>query len=383
VFYDETWDLTFVAAHQEISGILRDRNRFGRDFRHKLDVDAVDPVVHRRIYPPQWPEWTRYIRESFIDLEPPRHTRLRGLVSKALGRRSSESFRPSITAAADGLLDRALEDSSMEAISSFATPIPVLMIADLMGIPASDHPRLIQWSNQIVKVFDQNVSDADGEQAETATREFVAYLEEVIARRRVNRTDDLISTMIEVNESGDTLTDEEIVSTSILTLNAGHEATVHAIGNGLMALAANPAQFQRLRTGEVSPATAVDELLRFDSPLQMFERWVLEPGVDLAGLSVEPGHKVGLLFGSGNHDESTYGPTSDDLDLARTPNPHLAFGAGLHFCVGAPLARVELEAAFESLARKVESFEIASVGPRMESLVFRGVTELNLALAAA
>lgn len=382
VFYDETWDLTFVAGHHEISTILRDRNRFGRDFRHRMELDEVDPAVYRRIYPPQWPEWTRYIRESFIDLEPPRHTRLRGLVSKALGKRSSETFRPAIREAADGLLERALEDASMEAISSFATPVPILMIADLMGIPASDHPRLIEWSNQIVKVFDQNVSESDGEAAESATQEFVSYLEEAISERRRHRTDDLISTMIDVNESGDTLTDEEIVSTSILTLNAGHEATVHAIGNGLMALAANPVQFQRLRDGDVSPATAVDELLRFDSPLQMFERWVLEPDVEIGGVEIDPGSKVGLLFGSGNHDEEVYGPSADNLDLARSPNPHLAFGAGLHFCVGAPLARVELEAAFESLAAKVESFQIEAIGPRIESLVFRGVTELNLALTA-
>jgi cytochrome P450 len=304
-------------------------------------------------------------------------------VSKALSRRSSESFRPSLEKAANDLVSSALERGSMEAISEFATPVPILMIADLMGIPSEDHPRLIEWSNQIVKVFDQNVSPEDGAIAERATSDFVAYLGEKVAERRIHRGSDLISTMIDVDESEDALSDEEIVSTSILTLNAGHEATVHAVGNGLMALANNPEQFKALRSDEVDIGTAVDELLRYDSPLQMFERWVLEDDVDISGSHVAKGSKVGLLFGSGNHDDDVFGPTSEELVLGRTPNPHLAFGAGLHFCVGAPLARVELECALAAFASRVRSFEVAAVGPRIESLVFRGVTGLSLSLAAA
>ncbi|MDH3190494.1 MAG: cytochrome P450, partial [Acidimicrobiia bacterium] len=345
-----------------------------------LDVEAVDETLYRRIYPPQWPTWTRYIRESFIDLEPPRHTRLRGLVSKALSRRSSETFRPILEQAADELIDSALAKGSMEAISEYATPIPVLMIADLMGIPSEDHPRLIEWSNQIVKVFDQNVSEEDGAAAERATTAFVEYIGRKVAERRAHRGGDLISTMIDVDESGDGLSDEEVISTSILTLNAGHEATVHAIGNGLLALARHPAEYERLRSGAVDVGTAVDELLRFDSPLQMFERWVLEDGVEVGGTTVAKGEKVGLLFGSGNHDPAAFGDDADHLDLTRSPNPHLSFGGGLHFCVGAPLARVELECAFAALAKKVKAFEVASIGPRIESLVFRGVTAIEVNL---
>jgi cytochrome P450 len=189
--------------------------------------------------------------------------------------------------------------------------------------------------------------------------------------------------MIDVEESADTLTDEEIVATSILTLNAGHEATVHAIGNALLALSGNPEQFQRLRAGEVDVATATDELLRFDSPLQMFERWVLEDGVSVEGADLETGSKVGLLFGSGNHDRDVYGPTADDLDLGRVPNPHLSFGAGLHFCVGAPLARIEIEATLSALSAAVRSLRVESTGPRIESLVFRGVSSIRLSLEPA
>ncbi len=185
-------------------------------------------------------------------------------------------FRPRLEAATDRLLDTALETGQLEAIRDLATPIPVAMIADLMGIPAEDHARLLKWSHAIVKVFDQRVTDEEGAAAEAATREFVAYLEGILALRRARPGDDLISAMIQVEDEGDKLTDEEIVGTAILTLNAGHEATVHAIGNGLLALARHPADYAALHRGEVPIAAAVEELLRYDSPLQMFERWVLE-----------------------------------------------------------------------------------------------------------
>jgi len=382
VFYDEDWELTFFGRHETVTSILKNRDGFGRDFRHRLSVDEVDPDLYRRIYPPQWPAWTRYIRESFIDLEPPRHTRLRRLVSKAFTRRSSEVFRPRLEEAADRILDRVVAEGTMEAISQFAAPIPVAMIAELMGIPADDHPRLLAWSHAIVKVFDQNVTEAEGVAADRATRDFVDYLQAVLEQRRGHRGDDLISAMLDVEESGDTLTDEEIVGTSILTLNAGHEATVHAIGNGLLALAANPDQYRSLHRGDVSIGSAVDELLRFDSPLQMFERWVLEDA-ELEGHRLTAGSKVGLLFGSANHDPRVFGVDADLLDLARTPNPHVSYGAGLHFCVGAPLATVELEAAFTRFATRVRSIELDAKSGRIRSLVFRGVENLRLGLEAA
>ncbi|MDP9494997.1 MAG: cytochrome P450 [Actinomycetota bacterium] len=382
VFYDVGWELTFVGRHEMVSSILKNREGFGRDFRHRLSLDEVDPDLYRRIYPPQLPMWTRYIRESFIDLEPPRHTRLRRLVSKAFTRRSSEMFRPRLEEAADRILDQVLEAGSMEAISQFAAPIPLAMIAELMGIPSEDHSKLLDWSHAIVKVFDQNVTVAEGVVADRATTDFVEYLSSVLEQRRGHRGEDLISAMLDVEESGDTLTDEEIVGTSILTLNAGHEATVHAIGNGLLALASNPDQYQSLHQEEVSIASAVDELLRFDSPLQMFERWVLEE-TELEGHHLGAGSKVGLLFGSANHDPKVFGPDADFLDLSRTPNPHVSYGAGLHFCVGAPLATVELEAAFARLGKRVRSIELVEKSDRIRSLVFRGVETLILGLEAA
>jgi unspecific monooxygenase len=382
VFYDDSWELTFFTHHADVSGILKDRERFGRDFRHRLDPGEVDQDLYERIYPTRWPTWTRYIRESFIDLEPPRHTRLRRLVSQAFTRRSSEAFRTQLEEAADRILDRVLEQGSTEVIDDFATPIPVAMIAELMGIPGQDHEQLLRWSHAIVKVFDKNVTDEEGEAAEQATSDFVAYLQDVVEDRRSHGGDDLISSMLEVEEGGDTLTDEEIVGTSILTLNAGHEATVHAIGNGLLALARNQDQYRRLRSGEVGIEGAVDELLRFDSPLQMFERWVLTD-TEVSGSRLEKGSKVGLLFGSANHDPDVFGPDPEQLDLERNPNPHLSFGAGLHYCVGAPLARVELEAAFGRFSARVADLDLRGTSDRIQSLVFRGVQRLEIEVTAA
>jgi cytochrome P450 len=381
VFDDETWGLTFLASHREVSGVLKDRERFGRDFRHKIDVDRVDPQLYQRTYPPQWPVWTDYIRESFLDMEPPRHTRMRRLVSAAFTRRSSEAFRPQIEQASRILVDRALQEGSVEVISEFATPIPIAMIANLMGIPRQDHDQLLGWSHAIVKVFEQRVTPEEGAAAEQATKDFVAYLEGVIAARRSSPGDDLISAMLDVSHEGDVLTDSEVVATSILTLNAGHEATVHAIGNGLLALTRDPQAYQSLRRGDVSIASTVDELLRFDSPLQMFERWVLED-TEVRGHPLLAGSKVGLLFGAANHDPQVFSDP-ERLDLGREPNPHVSFGAGLHFCVGAPLARVELEAAVGTWAGMVRTMDLREVGERIESLVFRGVGRLELDVQAA
>lgn len=380
VFFDDTWDLTFFTRHVDISEVLKDRTRFGRDFRHRLSIESIDPDLLRRIYPPQWPTWTRYVRESFIDLEPPRHTRLRRLVAKAFTRRSSEAFRQRLENAADEILDVALDRGSMEAIDEFAKPIPVAMIADLMGIPSEDHGKLLEWSNAIVRVFDERVTEDEGVAAERATVDFVEYLEEQVSVRRRNPGDDLLSAMIEVEESGDSLTTEEIVATAILTLNAGHEATVHAIGNSLLALARNPGVYARFSHG-TDVSLSVDELLRYDSPLQMFERWVLED-TEIHGHPLQKGTKVGLLFGSANRDPDVFA-APESIDLERSPNPHVSFGAGLHYCVGAPLAKVELEAALGRFARRVRSVRPVRVESRIESLVFRGVQRLELELTAA
>ena len=382
IFYDERWNLTFFALHRDVEPILRDR-RFGRDIRHvPAACRRVDPQVYDRIYPPQYPMWTRMIRDSFIDLEPPRHTRIRRLVQWAFSRRASQSYRGRMETEAHRRLDLARETGRMEAIADYATPIPLVMIAELMGVPEADQPRLVEWSHRIVRVFDEGCTPEEGEAAEQAVIDFSDYMRELIASHRRRSSDDLLSHLIGASHEGDVLSEEELISTAILVLNAGHEATVQAIGNGLMALSAHPDQWRRWQRDRSITATAVEELLRYDTPLQMFERWVTED-LDWRGTRLRAGSKVGLLFGSANRDPQSFdGP--DRLDLGRFPNPHVSFGGGVHFCVGAALAREELKVAFEVLLDRLRRFELHDAPrERIPSLVFRGVQQLPMDLEFA
>ncbi len=268
----------------------------------------------------------------------------------------------------------------MEAIGEYATPIPLEMIADLMGIPSDDRTQLLAWSHAIVRLFDYNATPGEGHEAEQAVIDFADYLRPVIRERRKDPTSDLISSMTQVELGGDRLDEDDIVATSILTLNAGHEATVHAIGNGMLALARQPDAFATMRSHPDAIAGSVDELLRYDTPLQMFERWVLED-VDWGGRPLRRGTKVGLLFGSANRDAEVF-RNPDRLDVLRANRSHVSFGAGIHHCVGAPLARVELEVAFGALAQRVRELAVTADSlERIPSLVFRGVTALPVAVA--
>lgn len=378
VFHDDEWGLTFFTRHADVIGILRDRH-FGRDVRGAVPRDRIANGVFDRIYPSHLPLWTSFIRDSFIDLEPPAHTRIRRLVQWAFSRRASESYRHRLEETASKALDRAAEQGRMEAIADFATPIPLTMISELLGVPSGDQPMLVEWSHRIVRVFDANSSVEEGEAAEEATREFVEYCQVLIADHRRSPRGDLVDALVEAEVDGDRLTERELVATCILVLNAGHEATVQAIGNGLLSLAGNPREYQRLRNSPDLGTTAIDELLRHDTPLQMFERWVLED-IEWDGVLLAQGSKVGLLFGSANHDEGVFHDPVR-LDLGRSPNPHVSFGAGVHHCVGASLARVELDVALRSFVSRVAAFESIIEQPeRTPSLVFRGVRELPLSL---
>ncbi|MDX1659082.1 MAG: cytochrome P450 [Nitriliruptorales bacterium] len=384
IFYDDDWGLTFFTRWEDVNEILRDR-RFGRDVHHRLDVERdVDPDLYRRIYPPEYPRWVETIRGSFIDLEPPEHTRLRRLVNKAFTRRASESYRAAIRDTADAALDRILDEREVDAIAAFGVPIPVGMITDLLGIPPGhDRQQLLDWSHAIVRLFDRDVTDEEGQAAEEAVEEFTAYVRELLDLRRREPGDDLVTAMLEVEHEGEQLTEQDIVNTTILALNAGHEATVHAVGNGLLALSRHPDQYRRLTADPAGlQSTAADELLRYDSPLQMFERWVLED-LEWNGVPLEKGTKVGLLFGAANRDPAVF-DDPDQLDVTREDCPHLSFGAGIHYCVGAPLASVELEEAFGRFAARVAAFEVtADELDRIPSLVFRGVSELPIEVTPA
>jgi cytochrome P450 len=267
----------------------------------------------------------------------------------------------------------------MEVVADYATPIPLTMIAELLGVPAGDQPQLVEWSHAMVRPFDESCTEEEGALAEQATIDFVEYVGALVEERGVRPTDDLLTALVEARVDGDRLTRDEVVATAILTLNAGHEATVQAIGNAVLALARHPDEYQRLRGEPTLIPGAVDEVLRFDTPLQMFERWVLED-LDWNGTALRRGTKVGLMFGSANHDEAVFSDP-EHLDVGRAAEAHVSFGGGVHYCVGAPLAKVELEVALERFVESITGFELATDQlERTPSLIFRGVKELPITL---
>jgi cytochrome P450 len=352
-----------------------------------------------RIWAPRWPDvpmpgFELIHRNSMLENEPPAHTRLRRLVAGAFARGHVERLRPRVAALADRLADQLAEagrdGTAVDLIAGFAEPLPVQVIAELLGVPEADRPLLRPWSNAIVKMYEYQVSDAQRKAAETAAGEFVAYLRELVARRRRRPEPDLVSSLIaETDSEGARLTEDELVTTCTLLLNAGHEASVNVVGNGVLALFGNPDQWQRLLEAEAAGRSLVDrgveELIRFDSPLQLFERTAIAD-TRIGEVTVAAGHKIAALLGSANRDPAVF-DRPDDLDVGRPDNPHLGFGAGIHFCLGAPLARVELQTSLRTLLRRFPRLRPAAedirdlAGLRRAEFVIRGVSSLPVYLA--
>ncbi|MFP5370861.1 MAG: cytochrome P450, partial [Actinomycetes bacterium] len=325
-------------------------------------------------------------RNALLEMEPPSHTRLRRLISSAFARGHVERLRPWVEELARRLVDELLERSGgtdpVDLVSGMAEQLPVAVIAELLGVPVADRPLLRPWSDAIVRMYEYERSRLREDAAERAADEFVTYLRGLATERRTAPRDDLISSLVGIRDShGDRLTEDELVTTCILLLNAGHEATVNVTGNGTLALLRHPGQLRRLREDRSLLPVAIEELMRFDSPLQLFERTATED-VAIGGITVRAGEKIAALLGSANRDPAAFGDP-DTLDVGRAGNPHIAFGAGVHFCIGAPLARVELQAAFGSLLDRTSSIEPAGDPVRRPGFVIRGLVELPVVLTPA
>jgi cytochrome P450 len=372
VHYDEATDHWLVPWYEDVDRLLRDR-RFGRTYHHLASDDEMG-----RPTPPAWhtPFW-HLIRNGILDMEPPDHTRVRALVSKAFTPRMVERLRPRVQSIVDGLVDDIEGAGEVDLISRVAEPLPVTVIAELLGVPEADRHLLRPWSADICLMYELNPSEEYAKRAVTASVEFSDYLRALSRERRANPNDeDLISALARVVVEGERLTEDELIGTCVLLLNAGHEATVNVTGNGWLALFRNPSQLERLRADPSLVPTAIEELMRFDTPLQMFERWVLEDA-DIFGTHVPKGSELGLLFGSANHDPTVF-DRPDKLDLARNPNPHLTFGAGIHFCLGAPLARVELATSFGTVLRRLPKMELVREPAWKPGYIIRGLRELRV-----
>ena len=347
-------------GHGDVSAILRDR-RFGRSLDGVPGRSTPDPVL----------DVDRY---SMLEMEPPSHTRLRRLVQGAFIARNIEGLRPRIEALSHRLIDRMEQQGRADLLPAFASPIPVTVIAELLGVPAEMGEQLLAWSHAMVAVYELSPSEQQIRHARRSADEFVAFLRDYVIRRRRDPRDDLLTKLIEAEEDGERLSENELISTCILLLNAGHEATVNVIGNGLLALLENPGQLEQWRARPELTPSAVEELLRFDTPLHLFNRWAREDVV-VGDLEIKQGTEVSLLLGAANRDPSVF-PQPDRLDLTRSPNPHVSFGAGLHYCLGAPLARLELQIAFPILLSRLPRLELDGSPAFKNSYHFRGLESL-------
>jgi cytochrome P450 len=309
-------------------------------------------------------------------MEPPDHTRVRRLVAKAFTPKMVESLREPIARKTSELVHAVRGAGPFDLIREIAEPLPVWVIAELLGIPESDRHHLRPWSADICRMYELAPSDEDVRLASAASKEFSEYLRELSRARRASPSGDLISELALVVDQGERLTENELIGTCVLLLNAGHAATVNVTGNGWWALFRNPAELERLRRDRSLIPTAIEELMRFDTPLQMFERWVLED-IELHGVTIPRGAELGLLFGSANHDPDVF-RDPERLDVARTPNPHLSFGAGIHFCLGAPLARVELESSFTTVLDLLPDLELVEEPRWKPNYIIRGLERLEV-----
>ena len=375
IFYEESLERWFVTRHADVRACLRDR-RLGRNFRHVGSDDEFGATP----LDPRWQGFWDTERWSLLWLEPPDHTRIRRLVAAAFTPRSVEALRAPATQLARELLEPHAERGRMELLRDYAQPYSIGVICQLLGVPTDRGSDLLDWSHAMVKMYEFDTTDAQASAATEAAAEFRGYVLDLIERRQREPRDDMVTALVEARVDGGRLTEAEIVSTIIVLLNAGHEATVNTLGNGIRALLRHREDWDRLVAGEITPALAVEELIRWDPPLQLFERWVLEDGVEIAGRPVPKGQKLALLFGSANRDPRVF-PDPDRFDIERgNAAEHIGFGGGIHVCIGAPLARIELEASLRTLVEHAPRLELAAEPRRNPAFVIWGLEAVHLEL---
>ncbi len=356
-FHWTDYTLTCTGNSAACNAIFRDR-RFGREVPAELA-----PVIPDHLKP-----FYAVEAHSMLELEPPRHTRLRSLVLRAFTSRRIEALRPEITTLTHQLID-AFPEGDFDLLAHFGARLPVIIIARLLGVPEEMAPDLLKWSNAMVGMYMAGRDRTREDRAIAATEAFVAFLRAYIDERRAKPADDLITHLIAAEESGQRLTTDELITTCILLLNAGHEATVHTIGNGVKTL---------LETGTQAalsdPEPAIEEILRYDPALHMFTRWAYED-VEVMGHTFHRGDQVGLLLAMANRDPHAW-DDPQDFDPKRSAKANVTFGAGLHFCVGAPLARLELQVALPILFQRLPTLALTEPPTYADVYHFHGLKRL-------
>lgn len=374
IFHNPRTGQWMLTRFDDVYETLRDR-RLGRVYDHLYSHEELGQPGPD----PRWVSFNQHEKWSLLSLEPPDHTRIRRLVSKVFTPRSVTALGPRIAELSGELAERCREMGTFDLLSDYAQLFSVAVVGEVLGVPRRDTHLLLDWSHAIVKMYEFTVPEELKVRAEAAAGEFIDYTKALIDDKRRSPDATLVSKLVETSDAGDRLSNDEIVSTTMVLLEAGHEATVNTLGNGTRALLQNRDQWRRMVSGDVDAATATEELLRYDSPLQFFNRWVLEPGVEIAGRPMAVGDDVVMLFGSAQRDPRRF-DQPDRLDVGRGDPTHIGFGGGIHFCVGAPLARAELAVAFADLVRHFPDMELAEEPARHQAFAIRGLTELRLSV---
>ena len=357
IWHDEL-NMFLAAKHSDANDVLRNKS-LGR-------------IYSPRTPDTEWFEFNYLHADSILDSEPPKHTRLRSLVAKAFNRHRIEALRPEILRLTNQLLYKIVETGNeFDVIADYAEPLPVKVIAALLGFPDSDEHLLRPWSQAIVKMYEVDPTQDHKDAAKKAAKEFADYVHGLMVERLKNPGTDLISELAQVSESGEKLSTHELIATCVLLLNAGHEASVNGFGNGIVAAFNHPDQWQLLQSQPDQIAqTAIEEFLRFDAPLHFFDR-TATADTEIGGVAIKEGQKIVSLLGSANRDEDIF-VDSDQMDLTRNPNPHIGFGAGIHFCLGAPLARLEMLISLPELFKRFPNLELTKVPVRRPTFSLRG-----------
>lgn len=375
-FHWMQYDHWCFAGFHAVNALLRDK-RFGRQILHVTDRQSLG-----------WPERPAHLadfdaveRHSLLELEPPDHTKLRRLITKAFVSRQVETLRPQIRQTCHAAIDGFADEKKTELLRTYAMTVPLTTICNLLGVALTDGPQLLAWSHAIVKMYVLAPSMEAQKGANQASAEFAAFLRDQIKIKRQSPGDDLLSALISVESQGDTLSIDELISTTVVLLNAGHEATVHQFGNAMRIIVGQQLDTRILLGSEDDTAATVEELIRYDAPLHMFTRYALEDvTLELEGQEIELklGDRIGLLLGAANRDPRIF-ERPHDFWPDRPIQKNVSFGAGIHFCIGAPLARIELQEMLSVLFERLPQMQLVAE-PRFADIYhFHGLERLDVA----
>jgi cytochrome P450 len=368
----EVWVLF---RYDDIVGVLRDSSL-------SVQIDNAAPTARTRMFAEQAPGEVERGSHAILNIDPPDHTRLRRLVSKAFTPKMVQELRPRIQELVDDALDAMAARGQADVIGDLAFPLPFTVISEMLGMPDGNRDEVRGWSHTLTKTLDPILSPEEVEASLAAANKMMAHIEDVLAWKREHPADDLLSGLLAAEDAGDRLSEVELLDQVILLYIAGHETTVNLIGNATLALLRHPGQLAQLRSDPELDAGAVEELLRYDSPVQ-FSRRITTADLDVDGTTIPAGTFTLTCLGSANHDAARWGPMADELDITRPDaNQHMSFGNGIHHCLGSSLARTEAQVAIGSMVRRFPDLELAGEPERNGRVVLRGLESLPVTLGS-